>query len=192
MASNSEAPKCRVRFSLRTLLLLFIPVALVTSLAKWLFSPPPIDVAMTVDRFSWFETVDGRGSPVVALGADVRVVNRSRWTVWYLENTRYYLFQRVDGKWAQRWSGSRLTGAKEDQLWWSAQEGRQSISLLVPVSEDATAIKIGIPFTTDRFNRKAHWRFTPMVKVTKKGQDYFPEVLARNADEDGIESAFAK
>ena len=191
MASGKETLRCRLRISLRTLLLLFIPAALATSLAIWLFIPPTINVVTTVDRFLWFRTLDGRGLPVLALGAEVRVVNRSRCKVWYLENARYYLFECVDAEWTGSWSGTLLPETPERELW-SALEGMQSMRILVPISKDATEIKVGIPFTADRFNRKAHWVFTPMMKIKKEGEGYSPEVVPRNSDEVRIESAFAR
>ncbi|MGO8747386.1 MAG: hypothetical protein ACLQNE_15485 [Thermoguttaceae bacterium] len=190
-ASGGEATECRLRLSPRKLLLLLIPAALVAPVAMWFFSAAPIDAAVTVDGFSRFETVDGCGSPTSALGSQVRIFNRSRRTVWYLENTRYYMFQLVDGKWTSTSSGTSLPGAPEKQLW-SAQEGMQSVSILVPIYEDATAIKVGIAFTSDPSNPKAHWVFSPTVKVRREGQDRFPEVLARSADDALIESQFDK
>ncbi|MCE5267879.1 MAG: hypothetical protein LLG00_08330 [Planctomycetaceae bacterium] len=172
MASDSDWRRRRFQFSLRTLLLSFIPVALLTALGTWLFRPPPIDVAMTVERFCWYKDADGR----VGLEAEVRVTNTSRDTVWYLENPRWYMAQYVDGQWLGSSSGTELPG-RQGKDWWSPQEGMQSITLPVgAISEKATAVKVGIPFTTDRFMPKAHWVFTPNVKIVKKGKDRFPEV----------------
>jgi hypothetical protein len=190
MASGSTTRRWRPQFSLRTLLLLAIPVALATSFAIRLFRQP-VDVAISVDRISRFDTVDNNGSPVLALGAQVSAVNRSRHTVWYLENTRYFLFEYVDGKWEYSWPGTSLDGAPGKELW-SAQGDMQSTSIVVPLSEEATAIKIGVVFSADKSGSRPHWVFTPTVKVVKQGQDYSPEVVARNANDVRLESAFEK
>jgi hypothetical protein len=103
--------------------------------------------------------------------------------VWYLENPRYCLLQRVDGIWLQSLSGTQLLEDPEKDCW-SAQDGMESITILVgPISEKATAVKVGIPFTTDRLAPKPHWVFSPDVKIAKKGEDYSPEVKERAKQE---------
>ena len=170
-----DVPRHWFQFSLRALLLLFIPVALLTALATWLFRPPPIDVAMIVKGFSWY----GDGAGHRGLGAEVCIVNRSKHTVWYLEYPRYYLLQLVDGKWTESLTGTKLPAisGKAEQDWWSPQNGMQTTNILVgPISEKATAMKVAIPFTTDRFMPKSHLVFTPVVQIVKKGRNYFPKV----------------
>jgi hypothetical protein len=169
MTSKDQVPKRRFQYSLRTLLLLFIPAVLFTALAKWLFCPPPIDVAITVQRFSWYKAFNGR----TGLAAEVRITNRSTHTVWYLENPRYCAAQLVDGLWLE--SSISSPNAKED--WWTPQDGRGSITIHVgPIEEKATAMKIVVAFTTDRFMPKRHWVSSPEVRIVKKGKDLFPEV----------------
>ena len=183
MATDIQIHRCRFQFSLRTLLLIFIPVALLSGLAVWLFRPPPIDVEVTVERFSWYKATDGNG---VGLGAEVRITNRSKHTVWHLEYPRYFLLELVDGKWLES-----FTGTKMEPDWWSSHAGMQSYTVFVgPISEKATEIKVAIPFTTDRFMPKAHLVFSPVVKMVKKGKDYFPEVKEEttcNADDQNNE-----
>jgi hypothetical protein len=44
------------------------------------------------------------------------------------------------------------------------------------ISERATEMRVGLPFTTERLAPKTvHWVFSPVVKIVKRGQDYFPE-----------------
>ncbi len=174
MISGSQAPRRRFQVSLRTLLVLFIPIALLTALATWLFRPPPIDVVITVDRLCWYEGVGGNGLSGLGLGAEVRVVNRSKHRVWYLENPRYYLLQCVDGCWAGSSSGSKPAGPAEEteKDWWSPQDGMQSSTILVgPISEKATAMKVGVPLTTDRIAPRPHWVFTPEMHIVMEGNE---------------------
>ncbi len=44
-----------------------------------------------------------------------------------------------------------------------------------PVSEDATEIKVYVAFTREWFPSTAHWVCSPVVKVVKSEQNYFPE-----------------
>ena len=60
---------------------------------------------------------------------------------------------------------------------WTALHTTESITILAsPISENATEMKVAVPFTTEWFPTKAHWVFCPVVKIVKKGQDFFPEV----------------
>ena len=53
----------------------------------------------------------------------------------------------------------------------------ESITILAaPVSESATEMRVGLAFTTDRLPRaKARWVFSPVMKVVKRGDNYFLE-----------------
>jgi hypothetical protein len=183
-----QVPKRRFQYSLRTLLLLCIPVVLFAGLGRWLFHPPPIDVVMTVKRFYWYQDMpEGR----VGLAADVSITNRSRDTVWYMENPRYVLLQLVDGMWLESSTGcslARLLGEPE-QDWWLPQDGMQTVTIPVsPVSEKATVMRVAVAFTTDRFMPKRHWIFSPEIRIVKKGKDFFPEVKEGDAC---VESIYA-
>lgn len=173
MALYIQVPKGRFQFLLRTSLLLFIPVALLTGCS------PPIDVEVTVEQFYWYKSDIPEMRGRVGLGAKVRITNRSSNTVWYMENPRYCLIETVDKRWLTSSSGASppRTPGKAEQDWWLPQNGMESRTIDVgPISEKATAIRIVVPFTTDKFMPKRHWVSGPEVKIVKRGKDYFPEV----------------
>lgn len=166
----------RFQFSLRSLLFMFVPVALLAGLANWLLCPPAIDVAIKVERFRSYKDAEGNG---IGLAADVSLVNKSNNALWYMENPRWCLLQLVDGKWlaSSRGTDPPATSGTAGRDWWSVQNGLQTATILVgPVSEKATAIKIVVPFTTDRFMPRRHWVSSPEVRIVKRGKDYLPEV----------------
>jgi hypothetical protein len=113
------------------------------------------------------------------LVADMSITNRSRDTVWYLENPRYCLLQLVDGKWLAASEGCRPPGTsgKPEQDWWQPQDSMQTTKLLAgAISEKATAMRVVVAFTTDRFMPKRHWVFSPEIRIVKKGKDYSAEM----------------
>ena len=165
LVPGGPPPRHPFQFSLRTLLLLFIPAALLSALAARILRPPPVNVTITVDQFSWY---DDRGHR--CLEAMVRITNVSGSTVWFLGAPTYYFCQTVDGK-----TDGGQASAGPDR--WNVLRSGESIRIPVgPVSERATEIRVGVPFTTDWFVSKAHWVYCPVVKVVKKGHGYFPEV----------------
>jgi hypothetical protein len=176
MSSDVPVPKRWFQFSLRTLLLLFIPVILLAGLARWLFCPPPIDVTMTVKRFYWYRNMP---TEPLFLVADLAVTNRSRNTVWRMGNPRYCLLERVDGKWLASSVGCSPGWApgRQEQDWWLPLDGTKPVTIPVGVDpKKATVIRVVVSFTTDRFMPKRHWVFSPEIKIVKKGKNYFPEV----------------
>jgi hypothetical protein len=145
----------RLQFSLRELLLSFIPVALVSALVAWLFRSTPIDVGITVNSLRRYD--DGAGHH--ALGAHVRITNQSRSTVWYLGSPTYSLEELVDGKW--QWSAASM-----GPDCWNPLQAKQSITITVgPVSEQATAIRMGIGFTTEHFSPSPHWVYSKVMNI---------------------------
>ncbi len=179
MASDVRIPSRIFRFSPRVLLLLLILVVLAVGLAAWLLRPTAVNVLMTVEPYSFCRYDDGAGH--LPLGALVRVTNLSNSTVWCLRSTRVQ-YELVDGKWSFH---TTSFGAKprEPGQWmagpyrWTALHTTESITILAsPISENATEMKVAVPFTTEWFPTKAHWVFCPVVKIVKKGQDFFPEV----------------
>ena len=45
-----------------------------------------------------------------------------------------------------------------------------------PVSEEATEIRVGVPFTVEWLPpSEAHWVYSPPVNIVKKGEDYVVE-----------------
>ncbi len=174
MTSTTQTPNRRFRFRLGMLLVL-ISTALASALAIWFVCPPPIDVAITVERFSWLKAHDGH----TALEADVRVTNRSRHTVWFLQNPLFCTAQLVDGQWQESSqsslpdnpAGKRSYGGD----WWLPLESTGSFTIRVGLWDGATAMKVVVACTTDRFIPKRHWVSTPEVRIVKRGNDYFPE-----------------
>lgn len=178
MSSDVPVPKRWFQFLLRTLLLLFIPVVFLAGMARWLLYPPPIDVAMTVKRLYWHRNTP---SDPACLAAEVRITNRSRDTVWYMGNPRYCLLELVDGKWQEismSWRPPQRAGEPERD-WWLPQDSKETITIPVGVSEKATAMRVVVAFTTDRFMPKRHWVFSPEIRIVKKGKNYFPEMEER-------------
>lgn len=190
-ASGKGARSRQLRLPRRRLALVVVATASVALLTIWLLAHPPVNVAITVDHFSWFNTVNLTGTPVLALGAHVHALNRSPRTVWYLEDPRYYLFQLIDGQWSESWTGTQIVGGPEKHLR-SALNGMQSAEIVLPISPNATAIKVGIPFTSGRFARRVHWVFSPTVRVARRGREYVPEAVARTAEDERIEAYFDK
>jgi hypothetical protein len=135
--------------------------------------PPPLDVAITVPRFSRYEEDEGR----TELGAEVRITNRSSNTVWYLMNPEYCVAQLVDEKWlesAVSHRKSRTANVEED--WWSPLDGGHSIIIFVGhIRENAMAMKVVAAFTTDKVMPSRHWASSPKINIVKKGKDRFPE-----------------
>jgi hypothetical protein len=130
---------------------------------------------MTVKRFYWHRNVP---SDPLFLAADVSITNRSKDTVWYMGNPRYCLLELVDGKWqdiSMSWRSPRTAGEPE-QDWWLPQDSKQTITVPVGISENATAMRVAVAFTTDRFMPRRHWVFSPEIKIVKKGKNYYPEV----------------
>jgi hypothetical protein len=53
----------------------------------------------------------------------------------------------------------------------------QTVTISVaPIWEKATAMRVAVAFTTDRFMPKRHWVFSPEIRIVKKGKIYYPEM----------------
>jgi hypothetical protein len=150
------------------LLPLLVLAVLGTVLAVWLLQPAAVNVLVRVEERCACRYDDGAGH--LGRGALVRIANLSNNTVWRLDST-YMQYELIDGKWLLHatWMGGPYH-------WSPLSSGESTISVVGPVSENATEMKVGFPFTTEWFPAKAHWVFCPVVKIVKKGQDYFPEV----------------
>ena len=190
IVSDIRKTRRRFQFSLRALLLLFIPVALLSALAARLLHPPPIDVAITVEPFSLSRYDDGAGN--FPLSASVEITNMSESRVWFagFPGSPAHVFQRlVDGKW-ESILYIQYAGSPRDQpapLPWAALRSMESITILAaPISEETTEMRLGVPFTTEWFAPKGHWVFSPIVKIVKKGDDYFPEVKKETEQDEGV------
>ena len=159
------------QFSLRIMLLLFVPLGLLSGLAAWLLNPPPIDVSIDVESCSFPRYDDHAGN--LPLGAVVKVRNLSESTVWVLglhDSPTYACEQVVDGE-------TRSSTSLSAQEQWTPLRPREGLTILAgPISEGATEMRVAFPFTTERFApSKAHWVFSPSVQIVKRGQDFFPE-----------------
>lgn len=62
---------------------------------------------------------------------------------------------------------------------WTALRSMESITVLAaPITEEATELRIGLAFTTERFTpNKVHWIFSPIAKIVKRGEDCFAEPI---------------
>ena len=175
-------PRGRLQFSLRTMLLLFIPVALLAGLTTWLLRPAPLDVRITVETFSLLRYDDHAGN--MPLAAVVRITNLSKSTTWilgYPEAPVTSTQQLVDGNWesSESWVRPVSLDQADNPLpkQWTPLRTMESLTIVTgPISEKATEIRVGLPFTTERFApTEAHWVFSPAVEIVKRGQYYFPE-----------------
>jgi hypothetical protein len=162
------------------MLLLFIPVALLAGLAAWLRHPAPMDVRIWVEPCSFPRYDDHAGN--LPLAAVVRVTNFSKSTAWFLGFPGapvYEVQQLVDGSWESSISATTSFSEESPLLpkQWTPLRTMESITVLAgPISEKATEMRIGLPFTPERPTpTKGHWVYSPIVKIIKRGQDYFPE-----------------
>jgi uncharacterized membrane protein YeaQ/YmgE (transglycosylase-associated protein family) len=165
--SDPQMPRRRFQFSLRTLLLAFIPAALIAALVSKVFLPHPINVAIWPAGLSLCSYDDGTGQHYTM--ALMRITNCSDSTVWFVENASARM-ECVNGQW--NWSSST-----SDPYYWTALPSMASTIVAVSISEKATEIRVAIPFTTEWFPTKAHWVYTPECRIVKKGTDSFPEVV---------------
>ena len=180
----------RLRFSLRFVLLLFIPIALLLGLANWLLYPPPLDVRITAEPFSLPRYDDLEGN--LPLGAVVRFTNFSTSTVWYFgypESPTSDAQQLVDGNWS--WHVSSLNvdvAASKRTRHWTLLRPMESVTFLAgPISESATEIRVGVPFTSQRFApTEVRWIYSRPIKIVKKGDDYFPEMKPETQQEEKV------
>jgi uncharacterized membrane protein YeaQ/YmgE (transglycosylase-associated protein family) len=180
VATDSKMPRRWYQFSLRTLLLAFIPVALISALVAKLFFPPPVNVVMRAEYLSFYRYYDDHAGHS-SLAALVRIINCSNSTVWFLENTVQRL-ELVNGQWTWQQSSS-----KPDR-WASLPSMESTLIVVVLQSEKTGEMKVGVPFTTEWFPRQAHWVYTPAFKIVKKGQYYFPETKGGAKQEEQIGS----
>ena len=64
----------------------------------------------------------------------------------------------------------------------------ESVTILVgPISESATEMRVGVPFTSQRFApTEVRWIYSHVIKIVKKGQDYFPETKPGTQQEEKV------
>jgi hypothetical protein len=165
--------------------ILFLSITLIGVSVIWLLYPFPIHVRIEPDSSPFDRYDDGAGH--LPLEAKVRITNTSYYTVWFLGRREMpvdVLQQLVGGKWENRGSGLSEPDLQRREGW-TPLRSMESITVLVgPVSENATEMRVGLAFTTERLRpTKAHWVFSPALKIVKRGQDYFAEVKEGSAQE---------
>jgi hypothetical protein len=161
------------------MLLLLIPVALLAGLAAWLRHPAPMNVRISVEPCSFPRYDDHAGN--LPMAAVVRVTNFSESNAWFLGFPGvpvYEVQQLVDGSW-ESITAATTSFSEGSPLpnQWTPLRPLESVTVLAgPISEKATEMRIGVPFDTERPTRtKGRWIYSPVVKIIKRGQDYFPE-----------------
>jgi hypothetical protein len=184
---NVRASRGRLQFSLRAILLVFIPMALLAGLAKWLLYPPPLEVSIWAEQASLCRYDDGAGN--LPLAAVVKITNSSESTAWFLGygSPVQACQQLVDGEWDSRLSWVNSADPPPPKHW-TPLRTMESITILAgPISEKAAEFRVGVPFTTERLApTKVHWVFSPAFKIIKRGQDYFPESTQEAQQEDQV------
>ncbi len=173
--------RSRFWFSLIVTALLLISAALLLVLAFCLRKQTPLDVRVRVqpDPLSRYDDHAGH-FPRAAL---VQITNLSEGTAWFLGPSTYATEQRIDGKWESRASFASSADGKRQ---WVPLRALGSKPILVgPIAENATELRVSIPFTTERTGlpfltetiapTNAHWIVSPTVVIVKRGADYMPE-----------------
>lgn len=177
MQRNSRQRIC-FRFSVKMMLFIFIPVALLAWCARWVLRSPPLDVQISPQAFSFVRYDDHAGS--FPLGALVQVTNVSDATAWYFGCPAAPVVEYrecVDGEWKSRISAVDAPMVSMGRDYWVALRPLESIDIVVgPVSETASQMRVGLAFTTKRFLRtEARWVFSPVAGIVRKGACYFAE-----------------
>jgi len=178
MARRAHGPSSRLQFSLRTLLLAFVPAALIAAAAAWLFYPRPVDVAVNWDEDVPLHRHDDHAGHF-GFTPRLCVTNLSDHTVWYLGypgDPTIAVEWLVDGKWlgGLSWT-TRPHDLPSGNKRWAALRSGESLVVTVAVGEGEPT-KFAFGFTTECFPRKVHWVYSPTARVVKRGHDYFLEV----------------
>ena len=187
---NIRVSRIRFRFSLKMLLLLFVPVAARAMLVMWMLNPPPLEVRVAIEPYSLLRYDDHAGHLV--LGAVVRITNVSKSTTWFLGLPGapvYNVQQLIDGNWETSVSSVNMEFSDSPvSTVWTQIHPMESVTIVAgPISEKTTEIRVGVPFTTERFApTKAHWVFSPTAKIVKKEELYFPEPKSGAQQEEQI------
>ena len=181
MTPDTLVPRRPFQFSLRTLLFLFIPVAVIAAFASWILRPPAIKVQIEAEQCSLSRYDDHTGQLPLPMCGEVRVTNMSESTVWvlgYPGAPTYVVQQLVDGKWSYCISSVNVGSAGTLPKRWTAIHGMESIAISAgAISEKTTEVRVGVPCTTERlWPTSMHWIISRTWKVVKRGGDYFFEV----------------
>ena len=181
--------KCRL-FSPKALLGSVIAVAAAAVLTIWLFRPAAVGVQITVEPYSLCRYDDNAGH--LPLGAVVRVSNIGNGDVWFLGRPgapAYVLQQFVHEKWdsMMTWDSLAWDAPLAPNQWAVLRPFESVVIVAGPVYEEAAEGRVGVGFATDRFRRaKIHWIFSPVVKIVKRGQAYFPEAKSGAQQEERV------
>jgi hypothetical protein len=171
-------------------LLLVIAPALLVGVTTWVLFPGPIHVSITVEPAALVSYDDHAGKQ--GLSAEVRVTNVSTMTIWFLGlpgTPAYADEQLVDGKWKMHTAAVTVKptdfGLPEQ---WTPLHPMESITIAAgPISEGATELRVAVPFTSEWIApTKAHWVFSPVVRIAKRGKSYFPETKPGAQQEEQI------
>lgn len=181
----------RFQFSLRALLVAVLIAGSVAWAARWVLYPPPLDVSIEVQPYSFVRYDDFEGH--LPLGAVIRITNLSESTAWFLgypgTPVQHYE-QLVDGRWDSHTSAITKPGDGPLPSHWTPIRSMESVTILIgPISERATEVRVGVPFTTERLTpREAHWIFSPAASIVKRGGEYFAEIKEGAQQEEQVVS----
>lgn len=180
----------RLNFSLRAIFLLFIAAAILAWLTTWLLLPVRLDVRVEIEPYSLPRYDDHAGN--LPLGAAVQITNMSESTIWVLGlpgSATHVVQQLVNGNWEASMSSVTVDPATAPlSNEWMPLRSMESITILAgPISEKASEMRVGLPFTAKRFaTTEVCWVFSPIVKIVKRGQDYFPEATPDAQQEEQV------
>lgn len=173
-------PNDRLKRALRVLLLLAISVAMLAGIGTWALSPAPIYVRITVVPRALDVYDDHAGHQ--GLASEVNVTNLSTRTIWFLglPGTPVYTTEQLVGReWklstASVTRGPTYLGLPKE---WASLRPMETITIAAsPISEKATELRVAVPFTSEwNTPTRAHWVFSPLVKIVKRGALYLAEV----------------
>lgn len=164
-------------FSLRLLLLLFIPLSLTAWFTRWLLYVPPLDIQVSVEPYSFVRYDDGAGH--LPLGAIVTFTNFSESPAWYYGFSRSPACQYrecIGGQWTSHTSWWADDGPRPEEHW-AAMRPQESVTIVAgPISESASEMCAGVLFTSGKLaTTKAQWVFSPTTKIVKRADCFFPE-----------------
>ncbi len=154
----------RFQFSLRTLLLIFIPVALIA----YTFKPGHlISGNVVVDYCAEFDYIrynDGSGLKHGRI-CRVRVINKSGNPVWYIGEYPGYPINRltnqfVDGKWTFYSDSTSYSKGYKIRL-----DSGESFNCVFPVYDNSTRLRVGLCFASRWFGPVNHTAWSSEILV---------------------------
>jgi hypothetical protein len=197
MSPNQEFRRTTFRLSLRRLLILLpLAAALFAALILWLSRPKAIEVQIWAEPYTLCRYDDHAGN--LPMGALFEVRNVSDSTVWFLGFVGSPTFcsqERINGKWRWHVSHTSMPGGQSGLSQWTKLRSMEAMTILAGVSDNATEIRIGLPFANRRTVRVPYtqfklglpiapdvvtpvdvqWIFSPIATIVKKGENCFAE-----------------